>query len=153
MRSWRQEKLNIECSYGNLNTQHSTLNFQFSRNVQLGNFNIQGETSLIILVWIRPSNFVRLSGSVGFTQFNIHSLSWYSVKYHSLALINAEYEPKELHLGERLVKYSCQVMDVVEVLPGTKAANYIAAQLVRCGPAPAHLWWSTKFQVKRGLHS
>jgi len=31
-------------------------------------------------------------------------------------------------------------MDVVEALPGTKAANYIAAQLVRCGPAPAHLW-------------
>jgi len=28
-------------------------------------------------------------------------------------------------LEERLVKYSSQVMDVVETLPGTKAANYI----------------------------
>jgi four helix bundle protein len=43
-------------------------------------------------------------------------------------------------LEDRLVKYSCQVIDVVEMLPGTKAANYIAGQLIRCGLAPALLY-------------
>jgi hypothetical protein len=43
-------------------------------------------------------------------------------------------------LEERLVEFSSHVIDVVEALPATRAANYIASQLVRCGLAPALLY-------------
>ncbi len=43
-------------------------------------------------------------------------------------------------LEERLVEFSSHVIDVVEALPTTRAANYIASQLVRCGLAPALLY-------------
>ena len=43
-------------------------------------------------------------------------------------------------LEERLVEFSSHVIDVVEALPTTRAANYIAGQLVRCGLAPALLY-------------
>ncbi len=43
-------------------------------------------------------------------------------------------------LEDRLVYYSCRVIEVVEALPDTKAGNYISAQLIRCGLAPALLY-------------
>ena len=43
-------------------------------------------------------------------------------------------------LEERLVDFSCRIIEVVEALPSTRAGNYIAAQLIRCGLAPALLY-------------
>lgn len=43
-------------------------------------------------------------------------------------------------LEDRLVDFSCLIIEVVEALPSTRAANYIAAQLIRCGMAPALLY-------------
>jgi four helix bundle protein len=43
-------------------------------------------------------------------------------------------------LEDRLVEFSCRIIEVVESLPSTRAGNYIAAQLIRCGLAPALLY-------------
>lgn len=43
-------------------------------------------------------------------------------------------------LEERLIEFASRIVDVVESLPDTRAANYIAGQLVRCGLAPALLY-------------
>lgn len=43
-------------------------------------------------------------------------------------------------LEDRLVDFSCRIIEVVEALPSTRAGNYIAAQLIRCGLAPALLY-------------
>lgn len=47
---------------------------------------------------------------------------------------------KIFDLEDRLVDFSCKIVDVVEMLPNTKASNYIAGQLIRCGMAPALLY-------------
>ena len=52
-------------------------------------------------------------------------------------------------LEERLVAYSCQVIEVVEALPGTKAPNYLAGQLIRCGLAPAFLYGEAQSSESR----
>jgi four helix bundle protein len=46
-------------------------------------------------------------------------------------------EDKKYDLEERLVEYSCRMIDVVEALPSTRARNYIAGQLVKCCLSPA----------------
>lgn len=43
-------------------------------------------------------------------------------------------------LEDRLVEFSCRIIGLVEALPDTRAGNYIAAQLIRCGLAPALLY-------------
>ncbi|HET7116435.1 MAG TPA: four helix bundle protein [Hanamia sp.] len=43
-------------------------------------------------------------------------------------------------LEDRLVEFSCRIIEVVESLPSTRAGNYIAAQLIRCGLAPTLLY-------------
>ncbi|MEO6837927.1 MAG: four helix bundle protein [Ginsengibacter sp.] len=43
-------------------------------------------------------------------------------------------------LEDRLVEFSCRIIEVVEALSSTRAGNYIAAQLIRCGLAPALLY-------------
>ena len=43
-------------------------------------------------------------------------------------------------LEDRLVDFSCRIIEVVEALPSSRAGNYIAAQLIRCGMAPALLY-------------
>ncbi len=43
-------------------------------------------------------------------------------------------------LEDRLVDFSCRIIEVVEALPRTRAGNYIAGQLIRCGLAPALLY-------------
>jgi four helix bundle protein len=40
-------------------------------------------------------------------------------------------------LEDRLVEFTCRMIDVVEALPNTRAGNYIASQLIRCCHSPA----------------
>ena len=47
---------------------------------------------------------------------------------------------KIFDLEDRLVEFSCLVIELTEVLPPTRAGNYIAGQLIRCGLAPALLY-------------
>ncbi|MBK8494513.1 MAG: four helix bundle protein [Chitinophagaceae bacterium] len=46
-------------------------------------------------------------------------------------MLNRKYD-----LEDRLVEYTCRMIDVVEALPGTRAGNYIAGQLVRSIHSP-----------------
>lgn len=46
----------------------------------------------------------------------------------------------KFYLEDRLVDFSCRIIEIVEALPSTRAGNYIAAQLIRCGLAPALLY-------------
>jgi four helix bundle protein len=43
-------------------------------------------------------------------------------------------------LEDRLVEFASRIIDVVEALPATRAGNYIAGQMVRCGLAPSLLY-------------
>jgi four helix bundle protein len=43
-------------------------------------------------------------------------------------------------LEDRLIEFASRIIDTVEALPATRAGNYIAGQLVRCGLAPALLY-------------
>jgi four helix bundle protein len=47
---------------------------------------------------------------------------------------------KTFDLEDRLVEFSEKVIEVVEALPNTRAGNYVAGQLIRCGIAPALLY-------------
>ena len=47
---------------------------------------------------------------------------------------------KVYDLEDRFVEFASRIIDVVESLPSTRAGNYIAGQLVRCGLAPALLY-------------
>ena len=47
---------------------------------------------------------------------------------------------RKFDLEDRLVDFSSRIIDVVESLLNTKAANYIAAQMIRCGLAPVLLY-------------
>lgn len=47
---------------------------------------------------------------------------------------------RKFDLEDRLVDLSGRIIDVVEALPATRAGNYIAGQLIRCGIAPALLY-------------
>lgn len=49
-------------------------------------------------------------------------------------------EKKIFDLEDRLVEFSSRIIELVETLPNTRAGNYIAAQLIRCGLAPALLY-------------
>jgi four helix bundle protein len=49
-------------------------------------------------------------------------------------------ENKKYDLEDRLIEFSSRIIDVVENLPNTRAGNYIANQLIRCGLAPALLY-------------
>lgn len=40
-------------------------------------------------------------------------------------------------LEDRLVEYTCRMIDVVEALPNSRTGNYIASQLVRSCHSPA----------------
>lgn len=47
---------------------------------------------------------------------------------------------KQYDLEDRLVDFSSRIIDIVESLPKTRAGNYIAGQLIRCGLAPSLLY-------------
>jgi four helix bundle protein len=44
---------------------------------------------------------------------------------------------KKYDLEDRLIEFSLQIIDIVEILPSTKAGNHIAGQLIRSGTSPA----------------
>ena len=44
---------------------------------------------------------------------------------------------KKFDLEERLISFSLLDMEIVEMLPNTKAGNHIAGQLLRSGTSPA----------------
>lgn len=46
-------------------------------------------------------------------------------------------EGKKFDLEERLICFSLLDMEIVEMLPNTKAGNHIAGQLLRSGTSPA----------------
>lgn len=46
-------------------------------------------------------------------------------------------EKKKFDLEDRLVDYTCRMIDIVEALPKSRAGNYIAGQLIRSGHSPA----------------
>src|ERR1700731_3163443 len=39
-------------------------------------------------------------------------------------------------LEERLLEFSARIIEIVDALPNTRAANHIAGQLLRCGTSP-----------------
>lgn len=45
-------------------------------------------------------------------------------------------EERKYDLEERLVDYTCRMIDVVEALPNSRSGNYIAGQLVRSCHSP-----------------
>jgi len=47
---------------------------------------------------------------------------------------------KLFDLEDRLIEFSCRIVEVVESLQNSRAGNYIAAQLIRCGLAPSLLY-------------
>ncbi len=49
-------------------------------------------------------------------------------------------DEKKFDLEDRLIAFSSRIIDVVEALPTTRAGNYIAAQLIRCGLAPSLMY-------------
>ena len=46
-------------------------------------------------------------------------------------------ELRKFDLEDRLVEYTCRMIDVVEALPKKRAGNYIAGQLIRACHSPA----------------
>jgi four helix bundle protein len=40
-------------------------------------------------------------------------------------------------LEDRLVEYTCRMIDVVDALPQTRVGNYVAGQLIKCWHSPA----------------
>ena len=51
-------------------------------------------------------------------------------------IIFLKYGKKKYDLEVRLVNYTCRMIDVVEALPGTRAGNYIAGQLIKSCHSP-----------------
>lgn len=45
-------------------------------------------------------------------------------------------DQRKFDLEDRLVDYTCRMIDVVESLPDTRAGNYIAGQLIRSCHSP-----------------
>ena len=45
-------------------------------------------------------------------------------------------ENRKYDLEDRLVDYSCRMIDVVDALPNTRAGNYIAGQLIKSCMSP-----------------
>lgn len=43
---------------------------------------------------------------------------------------------RKYDLEDRLVDYTCRMIDVVEALPGTRSGNYIAGQLIKSCHSP-----------------
>ena len=45
-------------------------------------------------------------------------------------------EQRKYDLEDRLVDYTCSMIDIVEALPGSRAGNYIAGQLIKSCHSP-----------------
>jgi len=48
-----------------------------------------------------------------------------------------ENKNRKYDLEERLINFAVRIINIVEVLPNTRAGNHIAGQLIRCGSSPA----------------
>ena len=70
-------------------------------------------------------------------------------------IIFLKYGKKKFDLEVRLVNYTCRMIDVVEALPGTRAGNYIAGQLIKSRVIPQLLIMESRAGsgVKRRFHS
>jgi four helix bundle protein len=44
---------------------------------------------------------------------------------------------RDYDLQDRLIGFTVRIMSLVEDLPGTRAGNHVAGQLLRCGTSPA----------------
>jgi four helix bundle protein len=44
---------------------------------------------------------------------------------------------KKFDLEERLINYAVSIIEIVETMPDTKAANHLSGQLLRSGTSPA----------------
>jgi len=51
---------------------------------------------------------------------------------------------KKYDLEDRLVEFTCRMIDVVEALPNTRSGNYIAGQLIRCCHSPTFNYGETQ---------
>src|SRR5512142_1174261 len=49
---------------------------------------------------------------------------------------NAPVKQARFDLEERLLAFSARIIESVDALPNTRAANHIAGQLLRCGTSP-----------------
>ena len=49
-------------------------------------------------------------------------------------------EKRTFDLEDRIIDCASRIIDVVEALPNSRAGNYLAAQLIRCGLAPALMY-------------
>jgi len=49
---------------------------------------------------------------------------------------NAQRKQARFDLEERLLAFSARIIEIVDALPNTRAANHIAGQLLRCGTSP-----------------
>jgi four helix bundle protein len=51
--------------------------------------------------------------------------------------VTADKKGRAYDLEERLISFSVRIIDVVEALPSSRAANHVASQLLRCGTSSA----------------
>jgi len=51
---------------------------------------------------------------------------------------------RKYDLEDRLVDYTCRMIDVVEALPNTRAGNYIAGQLIKSCHSPTFNYGETQ---------
>jgi hypothetical protein len=59
------------------------------------------------------------------------------IRVNRRVLHKRKMQNKKYDLEERLVGYTCRMIDVVEALPLTRTGNYISGQLVRSCHSPA----------------
>ena len=59
-------------------------------------------------------------------------------------------QERKYDLEDRIIDFSSRIIDVVEALPNTRAGNYIAAQLIRCGLAPSLMYGEVRAAESRG---
>lgn len=58
-------------------------------------------------------------------------------------------EERKFDLEDRFIDFAVRTIGVVETLPQTTAGNYIAAQMLRCGVAPALLYGKAQSAASR----
>jgi four helix bundle protein len=70
-------------------------------------------------------------------QRSTSNIEWWGNGFRVGELPNREYSGRrEYDLEDRLLEFAAEIVQLVDVLPNTKAANHIAGQLLRCGTSP-----------------
>ncbi len=67
------------------------------------------------------------------------NVEWTSHGIRIAELTDAEYatrNPPRYDLEDRLLAFAANIVELIEVLPTTRAGNHIAGQLLRCGTSP-----------------